>query len=92
MIKLLMVGADVTMLCSVLLRGGISRLTHIEKGVIEWMENHEYESVQQMRGSMSQLRCANPSAFERAHYMKAVKSANYVKVSSREAWTILTGG
>ncbi len=72
-IKLLMVGADVTMLCSVLLRSGIPHLRHIEAGVLEWMEEHEYESVQQMQGSMSQLRCPDPGAFERAQYMRAVK-------------------
>ena len=77
-IKLLMVGADVTMLCSSLLRNGVNHLRHIEKGVVEWMEKHEYESVQQMKGSMSQLRCADPSAFERTQYMRAVKSAEHV--------------
>jgi dihydroorotate dehydrogenase (fumarate) len=82
-IKLLMVGADVTMLCSSLLRNGVNHLRHVEKGVVEWMEEHEYESVQQMKGSMSQLRCADPSAFERAQYMKAVKSAEHVGSFSR---------
>jgi dihydroorotate dehydrogenase (fumarate) len=77
-IKLLMVGADVTMLCSSLLRNGVNHLRHVEKGVVEWMGEHEYESVQQMKGSMSQLRCADPSAFERAQYMKAVKSAEHI--------------
>jgi dihydroorotate dehydrogenase (fumarate) len=72
-VKLLMVGADVTMLCSVLLRNGIGCLRHIEQGVLEWMEEHEYESVQQLQGSMSQLRCPDPGAFERAQYMRAVK-------------------
>jgi len=90
-IKLLMVGADVTMLCSTLLRNGIGHVRHIEQGVVEWMEKHEYESVQQMKGSMSQIRCPNPAAFERAQYMKAVKSAQHVVVSSREAWKILAG-
>jgi dihydroorotate dehydrogenase (fumarate) len=90
-IKLLMVGADVTMLCSVLLRNGIGFLEHIEEGVLEWMEKHEYESVQQMKGSMSQLRCANPSAFERAQYMKAVKSVQHVVLTGREARRILGG-
>ncbi len=90
-VKLLMVGADVTMLCSSLLKNGIGHLRHVEKGLIDWMEEHEYDSVQQMKGSMSQLRCADPSAFERAQYMKAVKSAHYVAVSGREAWRILTG-
>jgi len=88
-VKLLMVGADVTMLCSTLLRNGISHLRYIEDGARIWMEKHEYESVQQMKGSMSQLRCSNPSAFERAQYMKAVKSIQHVMVTGREAWRIL---
>ena len=88
-VKLLMVGADVTMLCSTLLRNGISHLRYIEQGLQEWMERHEYESVQQMKGSMSQLRCPDPSAFERAQYMKAVRSVHHVLVTSREAWKIL---
>ena len=90
-VKLLMVGADVTMLCSALLRNGISHLQHIERGLLEWMEKHEYESVQLMKGSMSQIRCPNPSAFERAQYMKAVKSIQHVVVTNREAWRILSG-
>jgi dihydroorotate dehydrogenase (fumarate) len=77
-IKLLMVGADVTMLCSTLLRNGIDHLRSIEQGVREWMETHEYESVQQMKGSMSQRNCGDPSAFERAQYMRAVKGAQHV--------------
>ncbi len=77
-IKLLMVGADVTMLCSTLLRNGINHLRSIEQGVRQWMESHEYESVQQMKGSMSQMRCADPSAFERAQYMRAVKGIQHV--------------
>jgi dihydroorotate dehydrogenase (fumarate) len=90
-IKLLMVGADVAMLCSVLLRNGIGHLRQIEEGVGEWMEKHEYESVQQMKGSMSQIRCPNPSAFERAQYMKAVKSIRHVHLTGREAWRVLSG-
>lgn len=77
-IKLLMVGADVTMLCSSLLRNGIDHLRAVEQGVRQWMESHEYSSVTQMKGSMSQLRCADPSAFERAQYMRAVKGIEYV--------------
>jgi dihydroorotate dehydrogenase (fumarate) len=76
-IKLLMVGADVTMLCSALLRNGFGQLRRIEQGVVEWMEEHEYESVQQLRGSMSQLRCPDPGAFERAQYMRAVKGLRH---------------
>jgi dihydroorotate dehydrogenase (fumarate) len=82
-IKLLMVGADVTMLCSSLLRNGINQLRHMERGIIDWMEQHEYESVKQMQGSMSQARCPDPSAFERAQYMRAVKSLQHVMVRGR---------
>jgi dihydroorotate dehydrogenase (fumarate) len=73
-IKMLMVGADVTMLCAALLRHGINHLQDVETGIRQWMEDHEYESVRQMKGSMSQLRCADPSAFERAQYMRAIKA------------------
>jgi dihydroorotate dehydrogenase (fumarate) len=77
-IKLLMVGANVTMLCSSLLRNGINQVRQMELGMQEWMEQHEYESVKQLQGSMSQLRCPDPSAFERAQYMRAVKSLQHV--------------
>ncbi len=84
-IKLLMAGADITMLCSALLRNGVGHLRSVENGVIKWMEEHEYESVRQMQGSMSQLHCPDPSAFERAQYMRAVKGAQHVVFSGREA-------
>jgi dihydroorotate dehydrogenase (fumarate) len=90
-IKMLMVGADITMLCSTLLRNGVTHLRFIERGLYEWMDSHEYESVSQMKGSMSQLRCADPAAFERAQYMRAVKSVQHVMLSSKEAWKILSG-
>jgi dihydroorotate dehydrogenase (fumarate) len=47
------------------------------------MEAHEYESVQQMKGSMSQIRCADPSAFERAQYMRAVKGGQHIVLATR---------
>jgi dihydroorotate dehydrogenase (fumarate) len=77
-VKMLLVGADVTMLCSALLQNGVNHLRHVEGGLREWMENHEYESVRQIEGSMSQIRCPDPGAFERAHYMRAVKGLAYV--------------
>jgi len=80
-IKLLMVGADVTMLCSTLLRNGINHLRAIEQGMRQWMETHEYVSVAEMQGSMSQARCADPAAFERAQYMKAVKGPQHIAVT-----------
>jgi len=73
-IKMLMAGADVTMLCSALLKNGIGWIRQVEKDVVQWMEEHEYTSVDQMKGSMSQKSCPHPSAFERANYMKALKS------------------
>jgi len=71
-LKMLLAGADVTMLCSVLLRHGIPQITQIERDMATWMEEHEYESVQQLKGSLSQKNCAEPAAFERAQYMKAL--------------------
>ena len=91
-IKLLMVGANVTMLCSTLLRNGIGHLRYLEHGIREWLESHEYESVRQMQGSMSQLRCPDPSAFERAQYMRAVKSIQHVTVPARESWRLMNDG
>ena len=73
-LKMLMVGANVTMLVSVLLRHGIEHIQAIEAGMRQWMEEHEYESVKQMQGSMSQINCPDESAFERAQYMKAIQS------------------
>jgi dihydroorotate dehydrogenase (fumarate) len=78
-IKLLLVGSDVTMLCSALLRNGVGHLREVERDLREWLEYHEYESVNQMQGSMSQLRCPDPAAFERAQYMRAVKGIQYVQ-------------
>ncbi len=71
-LKMLMVGANVTMLCSSLIKHGIDHLAKIEGEMREWMEEHEYQSVHQMQGSMSQKNCENPSAFERAQYMRAL--------------------
>ncbi|MFQ5603559.1 MAG: dihydroorotate dehydrogenase-like protein [bacterium] len=73
-LKMLMAGASVTMLCSVLLKHGVEQIKVIEQELQAWMEEHEYESVKQMQGSISQVNCEDPSAFERAQYMKALKS------------------
>ena len=71
-LKILMAGADVTMLCSVLLRHGIRHLRVIEDEMVTWMREHDYASVEQLKGSMSHQHCPDPSAFERAQYMRAV--------------------
>jgi len=73
-IKMLMAGANITMLCSTLLRHGIDHISLIEQRLRQWMEEREYESVRQMRGSMSQVHCANPAEFERAQYVRALQS------------------
>ncbi|MBP0001688.1 MAG: dihydroorotate dehydrogenase-like protein [Cyanobacteria bacterium SID2] len=73
-IKMMMAGAKITQICSVLLRHGIEYIRTIEREVQHWMDEHEYESIQQMQGSMSQLHCPDKSAYERAQYMKAITS------------------
>lgn len=71
-IKMLMVGADVTMMCSSLLKNGPQHIRKVLAEVREWMIEHEYVSISQMKGSMSQKSVADPAAFERANYMKAL--------------------
>jgi len=71
-VKLLMAGADVTQICSALLMHGPGRIAEILQELDRWLVEHEYVSVKQMRGSMSQKSVADPSAFERANYMKAL--------------------
>ncbi len=78
-LKMVMAGACVTQLCSTLLMNGISHIRDIERGLRLWMDDHEYGSLAQMRGSMSQLKCPDPSAFERAQYVRTLKSVNLFK-------------
>ncbi|MGZ5484030.1 MAG: dihydroorotate dehydrogenase-like protein, partial [Pyrinomonadaceae bacterium] len=73
-LKGLMAGAKVTMMASELLRHGVGRIDEILQALSGWMAEHEYESVNQMIGSMSQQHCAEPAAFERANYMKILGS------------------
>ncbi len=74
-VKLLLAGADVTMLCSVLLRYGVSHLSEIERELQQWLEKNNYESVEQLKGAMSQAKCPDPSAFERAQYVRGVSTS-----------------
>jgi dihydroorotate dehydrogenase (fumarate) len=76
-IKALLVGANVTMMASALLKNGIGYLKVIEKEMVDWLVEKEYESVEQMIGSMSQMKTPNPGAFERAQYMKALTSYKF---------------
>jgi dihydroorotate dehydrogenase (fumarate) len=73
-IKAVMVGADVANVCSVLLKQGVGVIRDLVTGVTTWMDEHEYESVEQMKGSMSHRSVAEPAAFERANYMKMLNS------------------
>jgi dihydroorotate dehydrogenase (fumarate) len=73
-IKMLMAGASVTTMASALLRHGIKHLSVMEAEMRQWMEEHEYESVSQMQGSMSQKSCPDPATFERVQYMKAIST------------------
>jgi dihydroorotate dehydrogenase (fumarate) len=73
-LKAVMAGANVAMMASELIARGPSRATQMLSDMSKWMESYEYESIQQMRGSMSQQSVAEPAAFERANYMKALTS------------------
>lgn len=73
-LKVMMAGGDVAMIASEILRNGYGRVTEILDGMKTWMEENEYESVDMMKGSMSQKSIAEPAAFERANYMKLLQS------------------
>ncbi len=73
-IKTLLAGAQVAMTASALLKHGIDHAEGMLTQMERWLEENEYESVQQMRGSMSQKNCADPAAFERANYIKALET------------------
>ena len=71
-LKMLMVGADATMLCSALLRNGISHIGRVKADLERWMQEREFESVALMKGNLSQKSCPRPGDFERANYTKAL--------------------
>jgi len=73
-VKLMMAGADVTMMCSALLKNGAQHVRQVLSDLDQWMLEHEYISVKQMKGSMSQKSVTDPAAFERANYMKALNT------------------
>jgi dihydroorotate dehydrogenase (fumarate) len=73
-VKSVMAGACVTMLASELLVNGTRRITELNSQLLDWMEKYEYKSITQMKGSMSQKNVAEPAAFERANYMRALTS------------------
>ena len=71
-LKMLLVGADATMLCSALLKHGIGHLGRVKADLIRWMEEHEFSSVSMLKGSLSQKSCPQPDDYERANYTKAL--------------------
>jgi dihydroorotate dehydrogenase (fumarate) len=71
-VKLLLAGADVTMMASALLRRGPNHLRNVISGLGTWLDEHEYKSVSEMKGSMSQSASPDPGAFERANYMRSL--------------------
>ncbi len=73
-IKAIMAGADIATMASMLLGRGIGKIGDLIDGVQQWMEIHEYESISQMKGALSQRNVADPTAFERANYMKVLES------------------
>ncbi len=73
-LKLIMAGADVANLCAVLLKNGPAHLGKILDDMERWLEEHEYTNLRMARGSMSQKNVAEPAAYERANYIKALNS------------------
>lgn len=73
-VKAVMAGADVAMMTSAILKHGAKHIARVLEEMTSWMEEKEYESISQMKGSLSQKSCPNPAAFERANYMKVLQS------------------
>src|SRR6266700_3846024 len=73
-IKLVMAGADVTMLCSALMRYGITHIQRIEMDLAAWLEAHHHNSLCELKGIMSQQNCPDPGAFERAQYVRGLST------------------
>jgi dihydroorotate dehydrogenase (fumarate) len=81
-LKAVMAGARVTMMASALLRNGIEHLDAVLRDLLRWMEEHEYESIRQMCGSMSQRNVPNPMAFQRSNYVRVLSSYSLRGTSS----------
>ena len=80
-LKSMMVGARVAMMTSALLENGVGHIRYVLRDLSHWMEEHEYESIRQMLGSMARKSIANPAAFERANYMRVLSSYAMKKVA-----------
>jgi dihydroorotate dehydrogenase (fumarate) len=89
-LKSMMAGARVAMMTSALLRNGIGHLERIREDLVNWMEEHEYESIRQMQGSLALRSVPNPAAFERANYMRVLGS---YRLSTFGSWRMgMTNG
>jgi dihydroorotate dehydrogenase (fumarate) len=73
-LKSMMAGARVAMMTSALLKNGIAHFSRVRDDLLEWMEEHEYTSIQQMQGSMARRSVPDPETFERANYMRVLSS------------------
>jgi dihydroorotate dehydrogenase (fumarate) len=73
-VKVLLAGADVAMMTSALLHNGPDHLRPVELGLRDWMDGHGYETVEQLRGQLSQRSVPDPATFERANYIKTLAS------------------
>jgi dihydroorotate dehydrogenase (fumarate) len=76
-VKMLLAGANVTMMCSAILKNGIGHFKTVQGELVKWMEEKEYERVSDMIGAMSMLKTPNPGAYERAQYMKALTNYKF---------------
>jgi dihydroorotate dehydrogenase (fumarate) len=75
-IKALMAGATVAQLTSALLKRGPEEIKKLTTGIAAWLTDHEYESLDQLRGSMSHQHCPDPAAYERGNYLKTLQLWN----------------
>jgi dihydroorotate dehydrogenase (fumarate) len=73
-LKSMMAGARIAMMTSALYKNGLGHLATVRAEILEWMEAHEYDSIRQMQGSMSQRAVKDPAAFQRANYVKVLSS------------------
>ena len=73
-LKLVLAGADATQVCSVLLEHGPAYLATIKNGMRDWLDRHDYASLQELKGQLSKQRCANPAIFERSNYLNLLDS------------------
>ncbi|MCA8949503.1 MAG: dihydroorotate dehydrogenase-like protein, partial [Planctomycetes bacterium] len=73
-IKAIMSGAHAVQLVAALLRGGPPKLATLQQDLVRWLDEHEYDSLAQMRGSMNSSRTPDPTVFERGNYMRMLRT------------------